>query len=182
MCLRAEELPADLGTFRYATFAQSFHWMEREAVAAIVFDMLEPGGAFVHVEVGAATSLGESLPHASPPRDAIQELTSRYLGAVRRAGQGYLRHGTPGNEWGVLEQAGFEEPVAVPVGGSQLVERTVDDVVASVFAASSTAPHLFGARHDDFERDLRKVLLEASPTGLFSEQTGDVAFVFYRRP
>jgi ubiquinone/menaquinone biosynthesis C-methylase UbiE len=47
--LRAEELPAGLGTFRYATFAQSFHWMERERVAREVFDMLEPGGAFVHV-------------------------------------------------------------------------------------------------------------------------------------
>jgi ubiquinone/menaquinone biosynthesis C-methylase UbiE len=47
--LRAEALPAGLGTFRYATFAQSFHWMDRELVATRVFVMLEPGGAFVHV-------------------------------------------------------------------------------------------------------------------------------------
>ena len=47
--LRAEELPGDLGTFRVVTFAQSFHWMQRERVAATVREMLEPGGAWVHV-------------------------------------------------------------------------------------------------------------------------------------
>src|SRR5918999_5390467 len=56
---RAEELPLDLGTFRTATFAQSFHWMDREHVAATVLQMLEPGGAWVHVDTkthrGAAT-------------------------------------------------------------------------------------------------------------------------------
>src|SRR5579862_1753298 len=32
----AEEMPAILGSFRYATFAQSFHWMDRDLVAAKV--------------------------------------------------------------------------------------------------------------------------------------------------
>ena len=49
VCLRAEELPADLGTFRVAAFGQSFHWMQRSQVAAAVFAMLEAGGAFLHV-------------------------------------------------------------------------------------------------------------------------------------
>ena len=34
--LRAEELPADLGTFRLVTFAQSFHWMDQARVARAV--------------------------------------------------------------------------------------------------------------------------------------------------
>lgn len=37
---RAEELPAGLGTFTVATFGQSFHWMDRDLVAATVRDML----------------------------------------------------------------------------------------------------------------------------------------------
>ena len=45
----AEALPGDLGSFRVATFAQSFHWMNRERVASIVREMLEPGGSWVHV-------------------------------------------------------------------------------------------------------------------------------------
>lgn len=47
--LRAEDLPADLGTFRVAAFAQSFHWMDQLLVARRVRDMLSPGGGWVHV-------------------------------------------------------------------------------------------------------------------------------------
>lgn len=32
------------------------------------------------------------------------------------------------------------------------------------------APHLFGARRDAFEADLRRLLREASPSGRFSER------------
>src|SRR5439155_9452612 len=89
LVLRAEELPAGLGSFRVATFAQSFHWMDRPRVARIVFGMLVPGGAWVHVRAtthqGVPTS--ERLPGPAPPRDEITELVQRYLGPVRRAGR-----------------------------------------------------------------------------------------------
>ena len=49
LAMRAEELPGELGTFRVATLAQSFHWMDREPVAQAIQGMLEPGGALVHV-------------------------------------------------------------------------------------------------------------------------------------
>ncbi|AXL92680.1 hypothetical protein C4J65_33660 [Streptomyces sp. CB09001] len=42
---RAEELPAGLGDFTVATLAQSFHWMDRDLVAATVRGMLRPRGA-----------------------------------------------------------------------------------------------------------------------------------------
>ncbi len=44
---RAEELPAGLGPFRVATFGRSFHWMDHERLVPVLFDALEPGGAFV---------------------------------------------------------------------------------------------------------------------------------------
>ncbi len=52
-----------------------------------MFAMLEPGGAWVHVN--ATTHQGvptnEPLPAPAPPRDEIT--VHRYLGEVRRAGQ-----------------------------------------------------------------------------------------------
>ncbi len=182
--LRAEELPAGLGTFRYATFAQSFHWMDRELVAAQVFDTLEPGGAFVHIggqEIETPPP-EQPLPHPLPPADDIRRLKQSYLGPERRAGQGILRHGTPGNEWAVLRAAGFEAPVTIRVTGRQVLERTVDDVVAHVFSASDSAPHLFGDRLGDFEHDLRARLTNASDVGLFSGRIPDLALVFCHRP
>ncbi|MEX2229569.1 MAG: class I SAM-dependent methyltransferase [Dehalococcoidia bacterium] len=184
VCLRAEALPAGLGRFRYATFAQSFHWMERERVARTTFDMLDPGGAFVHVNtmIEGAGAPVDALPHPPPPSTAIRELAERFLGPARRAGQGVLRFGTPGDEWSVLRAASFQPPQTVRVDGGQPLERTADDVVANVFSSSSTAPHLFGDRLDTFERELRGVLAAAAPDGLFSERVGDLELVFYRRP
>ena len=59
--MAAESLPGDLGSFRVATFAQSFHWMQRETVAAAVRAMLEPGGSWIHVS--ATTHQGADGEH-----------------------------------------------------------------------------------------------------------------------
>jgi SAM-dependent methyltransferase len=172
---RAEDLPLDLGHFRVAAFAQSFHWMERERVAAAIHEMLQPGGAFVQVSASTETAPPPRvpLPYPEPPRAALQALVERYLGPERRAGQGVLRFGTPGNEASVLRQVGFGEPRIVVVSGGELVERSQDDVVAAVFANSARAPHLFGDRLAEFEAELRALLTVASPTARFAEQTGD---------
>ncbi|MGH9019074.1 MAG: class I SAM-dependent methyltransferase, partial [Acidimicrobiales bacterium] len=46
----AEEIPVlGLGRFRLVTFGQSFHRASREAVAEIVYDILDPGGSIVLV-------------------------------------------------------------------------------------------------------------------------------------
>ena len=70
---RAEALPLDLGAFRMATFAQSFHWMDQTRVAAIVYDMLETGGALVHIsEVKMPRQDLIALPFPTPPYADIQ--------------------------------------------------------------------------------------------------------------
>src|SRR5204862_3830614 len=133
------------------------------------YEMLEPGGAFVHLgtgDWGERASEDDDLPHPPPPEDQIRKLCQQYLGTERRAGQGVLRHGTPGGEAEVLQAAGFDAPVVVPVpGGGQVVERDIDDVVAGVFANSSSAPHLFGDRLGQFERELRALLSGSTSTG-----------------
>ena len=179
---RGEDLPAGLGTFRVATFAQSFHWMDRARVAATVFAMLEPGGAFVHVSdvKEARAEPGDGLPYPSPPYEAIGELVRRYLGPARRAGQGVLQHGTPDGEAVVLRRAGFEGPEHLRVRATGALVRTAADVIAWVYSQSSSAPHLFGDRGDAFEADLRRLLRDASPSGLFAERPPDTeVFVWW---
>ena len=182
---RAEELPAELGQFHYATFAQSFHWMDRERVASVVFAMLAPGGSLVHVDTAVddpAAAAPESLPFPRPPVDAMKSLRERYLGAEQRAGQSVIRYGTPGNERGVLEPAGFEPPRRVRVVGRTALVRSVEDVIAEQFSMSMCAPHLFGDQLPDFERDLRNLLDATADEGRFSAWQGDVDLVFYGRP
>lgn len=176
-----EELPLAPGSARVATFAQSFHWMERERVAAAVLHLLEPGGAFVQVSTQPATA-PHPAPHPPPPRAAIAALRSRYLGPVRRAGQGVLLYGTPDGEDAVITAAGFGPMEVVSVGGREVLLRTVDDLVAAEFSNSASAPHLFGERLPAFEQELRALLAEASPSGLFAEHTDDVELRIWRGP
>jgi ubiquinone/menaquinone biosynthesis C-methylase UbiE len=185
---RAEALPAGLGSFRVVTFAQSFHWMDRPRVASAVAMMLDPGGAVVQVdapgyrieELAAETRRG-SLPFPPPPDDALDQLRRRYLGSDRRAGQG-IRNTSPDGEDGVFQQAGFLPAETVTVPDRRAVERTIDDIVATVFSTSSTAPHLFGNRQEDYERDLREILMQASPSGRFSLRLPDNILRIWRLP
>jgi len=62
------------------------------------------------------------------------------------------------------------------------VERTADDVVALVFSTSSTAPHLFGDRREDCERDVRQILAHASASGRFSVRLPDNIVRIWRLP
>jgi 2-polyprenyl-3-methyl-5-hydroxy-6-metoxy-1,4-benzoquinol methylase len=179
--LRAEELPAGLGAFRTVTFAQSFHWMDQALVAERVRAMLEPGGVWVHVR--ATTHQGvpgdEPLPAPRPPWDAVHRLIEAYLGATPRAGQVVLLRPRSGEE-DVLRAAGYRGPQRLRVGQGQVVRRSEDQVVAAVFSLSRAAPHLFGDRVAGFERDLRAVLRETSPTGVFAEQVDDIDVVIWR--
>jgi ubiquinone/menaquinone biosynthesis C-methylase UbiE len=180
VCALAEDLPAGLGSFRVATFAQSFHWMDRDRVAAIMLDMLEPGGAFVQVSAPQDGTVTPDAPYPPPPREVIKALLTRYVGPERRAGQGVLRYGTPGDELAVLARAGFGEPEIVTIAGGEMIVRSIDDLVAAQFSNSGSAPHLFGSQVAGFEADLRAVLADASPSGLFAERTGDTELRIWR--
>ena len=180
--LRGEALPADLPRPQVVTFAQSFHWMDRPRVAAAVRQMLTPGGALVHV--GATTHQGidgdQELAHPRPPREAVVRLVQRYLGPQPRAGQGPARPlGTPGDENDIYRSAGFEGPQQLEVPG-RVVERTTEEVAASVYSLSSSAPHLFGDRLGEFDEELRRLLADASNDGLFSEQMDSIALSIWR--
>ena len=181
---RAEELPAGLGTFRAATFAASFHWMDRPLVARTVRTMLGPGGAAVQVDAPAyrppesAAELA-ALPHPPPPRDAIEDLRRQWLGSDRRAGQG-IRNTSPSGEDEVFQAAGYAPMVVVTVPDGRVLEWTADNLVAMALSSSSTAPHLFGDRLGEFEAELRALLLRESPEGLFSIRLPDNVLRIWR--
>src|SRR5207253_7921420 len=83
---RAEDIPAlDLGSFRAVTLGQSFHWTDKEAVARIVYDVLEPGGAMLLIHHSLLTYVTRDAPPLGPPHPqiphtAVDEVLTRYLG------------------------------------------------------------------------------------------------------
>lgn len=162
VCVRAEELPAGVGTFRVVTLAQSFHWLDQLPVARTLHGMLEPDGALVHV--GATTHEGDG----DVPRAEIDALIRRFLGE---------RPATRSDERRNLGAAGFSGPVEIDVPRDEVLERSTDDVVASVHSLSYAAPARFGDRLDEFDRELH-ALLGAGP---FHERPRSITLLVYRR-
>ena len=179
---RAEDLPgAAPGPFRLVTFGQSFHWTDEARVAEVVYDMLEPDGALamvVHTVEGRPKP--ESPGYPPIPQAEIEALVERYLGAGRRAGQSPAPVRTHRFE-DVLVRTRFGAPEQVFVPGVPDLQRDTDSVVSGYFSFSWSAPHLYGDRLEEFERDLRALLREHSPDGLFWDWPGDTEIILARK-
>jgi SAM-dependent methyltransferase len=175
--MSAEELPGDLGRFDVVTFALSFHWLDQDSVARAAFQLLRPGGFCVHVHAWSLRGEPVEGGNPLPPYAAVAELLDGYLGPNR-----WLANATPGEESVAMRAAGFEDPTVVPVPGGEVVTSTVDDLVARSYSTSGATPDRLGARRDDAERDLRRLLREASPSGHFDERLRAARLAVWRRP
>jgi SAM-dependent methyltransferase len=179
----AEAIPTlDLGDFKLVTFGQSFQWTDQVPVAETVYDLLEPGGALalvVNTVEGRPEPEGPGYPPI--PHDEIREIIRRYLGPRRRAGQGY-RPDTYERYADALARTRFGKPRVVFAPGRPDIVRDVESVLAGYLSMSFAAPHLFGDRLGAFAADVRALLTECSPTGLFWDWPGDTEILLARKP
>ncbi len=179
----AEAIPTlGLGPCKLVTFGQSFQWTDRERVAEAVYDLLEPGGSLalvVHTVEGRPEPEGPGYPPI--PHDEIRKLILRYLGPRRRAGQGF-RNDPPDRYEDALARTRFGRPRVVFARGRPDIVRDVDGVLAGYLSTSFAAPHLFGDRLGEFEADVRALLTERSPSGLFWDWPGDTEVLVSSRP
>lgn len=177
----AEALPeAAPGPYRLVTFGQSLHWTDEARVAEAVYDMLEPGGALamiVHEVEGRPKppSPGQPpIPHAE-----IRALVENYLGPTRRAGQGVAPERTH-RFADILVRTRFGAPRSVFVPGIPDLVRDSESVLSGYLSMSSSAPHLFGDRLEEFAADVRELLASRSPEGAFWDWPGDTEVIFAR--
>ncbi len=174
----AEDLPdAAPGPYRLVTFGQSFHWTDEARVAEALYDMLEPGGALaliVHTVEGRPVPPSPGPPPI--PHEEIGALVETSLGPARRAGQGLAPVRNHRFE-DVLVLTRFGAPRSIFVPGIPDLVRDSESVLSGYFSMSSSAPHLFGERAEDFAADVRELLASRSPEGVFWDWPGDTEVV-----
>jgi len=180
---RAEQLAElDVGPARLVTFGQSFHWTERERVAEMVFDVLEPNGSMVLI-VHDIDARQPPSPPAEPliPHAEIHALIRRYLGPKRRYGSGVLDLPDESIEDAVARTR-FGRPRKVYAPGRTDIIRSADEVVSNFLSMSFAAPPLFGDRFDDFLADLHALLAATSAGGQFWDWPGDTLMFIATKP
>jgi len=157
--LSAEQLSAELGSFRAATLGRSFHWMDRDLVLRRLAELLEPGGGVALFATGIRAAEEGWMRWARP-------IVERYLGPHgRHPAMNAERENEP-----ALRRAGaFAAPSehAFP----SLLERDFDSILGCLYSHSSSTRLRFGERTAEFERELRAAFAERHPSGLFREST-----------
>lgn len=179
---RAEDLPGGApGPYRVVSFGQSFHWTDEAQVAEAIYDMLEPGGALaliVHTVEGRPKPQSPGPPPI--PHAEIKTLVEKYLGPVKRVGQGVAPVRTHRFE-DILVSTRFGQPETVFAPGIPDLVRDSESVLSGYFSMATSAPHLFGDRIDDFASDVRDLLRTSSPRGIFWDWPGDTEVVLARK-
>ena len=177
----AEDLPeAAPGPYRLITFGQSFHWTDEARVAEALYDMLEPGGALALIVHTVEDRPAPPSPGPPPiPHAEIKGLVEKYLGSTRRAGQGVSPVRDHRFE-DVLVRTRFGPPQSIFVPGIPDLLRDSESVLSGYFSMSSSAPHLFGDRAEDFAGEVRELLASRSPEGVFWDWPGDTEVVLAR--
>ncbi|MGA2211576.1 MAG: class I SAM-dependent methyltransferase [Acidimicrobiales bacterium] len=180
----AEDIPElDIGPCRVVTFAQSFHRVRRHQVADIVYDLLEPEGSLVLVSHEVSTRPRPAgPPYPSIPHDEVRELVIDYLGESTRQYLAAFGEGQTARFEDTLLETRFGGSRTVYAPGRQDLIRDIDTVVANYLSMSWAAPRLFGDRLADFEADLRGLLSERSPEGLYWDWPGDTELVIATKP
>jgi SAM-dependent methyltransferase len=182
----AEDIAAlALSPARVVTFGQSFHWTERELVAAAVYDMLVPGGALVAV---AHDTHARPQPRAAQPADppipdgAIRDLIASYLGGPGHRVDRAVRWLPSDRYEDALARSCFGHARTVHAPGREDLTRDVDGVISGYLSMSYAAPHLFGDRLDSFITALRALLTTRTTTGRFRDWPGDTAVIIATKP
>jgi hypothetical protein len=100
---------------------------------------------------------------------------------VRRAGQGTTPTRTHQFE-DVLVRTRFGQPQSLFLPGVPDLLRNSESVPSGYLSFSWAAPHLFGDNLPAFMDDVRTLLAEASPDGLFWDWPGDSEIIIARKP
>lgn len=142
------------------TICRAFHWLDQVTVLRHLDDHVAPDGA---VAIFSDTSFWAA---GNPWKTAVRSVIQNFLGERRRAGQGtFNHHDRPYSE--VMEGSPFSvvEEFRVPV---QRV-WTAESILGYLYSTSFAAPHLFGERLGQFERQIKTTLAGFNDNDTFGE-------------
>lgn len=181
----SKDLSPKLGQFRLVTMGNSFHWMDRARTLDALYDLVADGGGIAVVGEGAPIP----PPPMTPWRAAINGVIKRYLGDRPLPWENsiflrqHLDAGPPPPEQrheAYIARSRFKGLTSYVESFD--VEWTVDSIIGNLFSMSFCSRRVLGDRVDAFERDIRKAVLAAEPSGILKGEPPEFfAYLAWKR-
>jgi SAM-dependent methyltransferase len=168
---KAEDLPADIGSFDVVSIGRALHWMDHAALGPVFARLVAPGGAIV---ICASFSA----------RDGSNPWLEDYDAARRRWSDEELLSGSRKGEHAhrnpddVLRPLGFGVVETIRVEATH--EVSAADLAQRVLTFSSSSPAALGDRADAMLADIEARLLPFSRDGVLKETLMSAASVARR--
>jgi SAM-dependent methyltransferase len=169
---RAEDLPAEIGSFDVVTIGRALHWMDHAALGPVFARIVAPDGAIL---ICASFSARDgSNPWLEDYDAARRRWSNEDLSSVWRKGE--HAHRNPDD---VLGPLGFGVVDAIMVRATQ--EVSAADLAQRVLTFSSSSPAALGDKADAMLDDIEARLLPFARNGVLTETLMAVASVARRR-
>ena len=150
----AEALPESVGRFNVVTIGRALHWMDRDAMAALLPRLVTPDGAVV---VCSSSS-------AADGRNA-------WLDVYNEARRFWSADDSGGRHRGALAAvlAGTSLKLAEEISVESSQQVSVNDLARRVLTFSTSSPAILGDKAEAMLRDVRERLLPFSRDGFVTE-------------
>lgn len=153
------DINKEMGPFQTTIMGESFHWMDRDNVLNLLYDITVSGGGIAVVS--------KKLVGSSGYQEVVDHVIKKFLGEKRRAGQGYYVSLTDRHEE-VISRSKFS--FLKPWSYEYQVERKIEEMIGFLYTTSYSNKRLLGNEVARFENELRQGLFSIEPSGKFSFQ------------
>ena len=157
---KAEDLPADIGSFDLVTIGRALHWMDHSALGPVLARLVAPGGA---IAICASFSA----------RDGSNPWLEEYDTARRRWSDEKLLVGSRRGEHAHRNPNDVLGPLGFGVADTIMVKAThqvsAADLAQRVLTFSSSSPAALGDKADAMLDDVEARLLPFARDGLLEE-------------
>lgn len=148
-------------TFSFVTIAKAFHWMDREKVLDILYDMISFGGGIAIID--------SYTPNKEPLlwQRKVEEVVKQWYGNERRAGNTTYTHPIVSHQEIVANSKFDLEIHEIPAYDHVW---TLDSIIGNLYSTSYGSKQFLGANSKLFEEHLKEELLKLDNSGIFKEQ------------
>jgi SAM-dependent methyltransferase len=157
---RAEDLPADIGSFDVVTIGRALHWMDRRGLGPMFERLVKPEG--VIVVCASFSAPGERNAWLDEYNTARRDWSDESLWSESRQGERAHR-----DLAAALEGTGFHAGEKIRVEATHQV--SVSDLAQRVLTFSSSSPAALGDRVDAMLADIEARLSPFGRDGLLTE-------------